>query len=143
MHYGSHEHGYVLPSALTLLLLITLGTASAMNIASTHIRHLQSEIQYQQAFELAEKQLVGVQQALAKGIAPAPNEAIEVNLFRPKNFRVTSGVTTQHYKIKSNITHNQTKVSIESTLRIDEKIISTKNKKEMHRSMQRINWTVL
>jgi type II secretory pathway component PulK len=143
MHYGNHERGYVLPSALTLLLLIALATASGINIASTHIRLLQSEIQYQKAFELAEMQLVEAEQTLSKGIAPAPNEAIEVNLFRPKNFRVTFGVATQHYKIKSKITHRQTKVSIESTIRIDEKIISTKNKKAMHRSMQRINWTVL
>jgi Tfp pilus assembly protein PilX len=143
MHYGRPEHGYILPSALTLLTLLALATSSAMNIASTHIRLLQSEIQYQQAFQLAEIELVQTEQTLAKGMAPAPNEAIEVSLFRPKNFRSTSGVTTQHYKIKSSAIHHQTKVSIESSIRIDEKIISTKNKKATHRSMQRINWAVI
>lgn len=143
MHYDRHDHGYILPSALTLLILIALATASAMNIASTHIRLLHSEIQYQQAFELAEMQLVEAEQLLARGIARPPNEAIEVNLFRPKNFRATSGVTTQHYKIKSSAINNQTKVIIESIIRIDEKIISTKNKKSTHQTMHRINWAVL
>ncbi|MEO0047202.1 MAG: hypothetical protein RLZZ410_161 [Pseudomonadota bacterium] len=143
MHYGRHEHGYILPSTLTLLLLLALATTSAMNVASTHIRLLQSEIQYQKAFKLAEMQLVQAEQLLTKGISPASNEAIEVSLFRPKNFRVTAGASTQHYKIKSSAIHHQTKVIIESNIRIDEKIISNKNKKATHRSMQRINWAVL
>lgn len=136
------QAGYVLPLALTLILLTSIASASAIHTASIQIRSLGSEKQYLQAFHLAEVQLVTAEKLLMEGIQQPGNSTVSVESFKPKYFRAKSGVSSQHYKIT--VTSPINRLSIQTSIRIDEITKSDKNKSsKKERSLQRLSWELL
>ncbi len=136
------QAGYVLPLALTLILLTSIASASAIHTASTQIRSLGSEKQYLQAFHLAEVQLVTTEKLLMVGIQQPGDSTVSVESFKPKYFRAKSGVSSQHYKIT--VTSPINHLSIQTSIRIDEITKSDRNKSsKKERSLQRLSWELL
>ena len=136
------QAGYVLPLALTLILLTSIASASAIHTASIQIRSLGSEKQYLQAFHLAEVQLVTTEKLLMVGIQQPGDSTVSIESFKPKYFRAKSGVSSQHYKIT--VTSPINRLNIQTTIRIDEITKSDKNKSsKKQRSLQRLSWGLL
>ena len=136
------QAGYVLPLALTLILLTSIASASAIHTASIQIRSLGSEKQYLQAFHLAEVQLVATEKLLLASTQQSTNSTVSVESFKPKYFRAKSGVSSQHYKIT--VTSPINHLSIQTSIRIDETTKSLKNKSsKKERSLQRLSWELL
>lgn len=136
------QAGYVLPIALTLILLTSIASASAIHTASIQIRSLGSEKQYLQAFHLAEVQLVTTEKLLIVGIQQPGDSTVSVESFKPKYFRAKSGVSSQHYKIT--ITSPINRLSIQTSIRIDEITKSDRNKSsKKQRSLERLSWELL
>lgn len=133
------QAGYVLPLALTLILLTSIASASAINTASIQIRSLSSEKQYLQAFHLAEVQLVTTEKLLLTGIQQPGDSTVSTESFKPKYFRAKPGISSQHYKIT--VTSPINRLSIQTTIRIDEITKFDKNKSsKKQRSLQRLSW---
>ena len=136
------QTGYVLPLALSLILLTGIASASAVHTVSTQIRSMSSEKQYLQAFHLAEVQLVTTEKLLLAGIQQPEDSTVSIESFKPKYFRAKSGISSQHYKIT--ITSPIKHLSIQTSIRIDEITKSDKNKlSKKQRSLQRLNWELL
>lgn len=136
------QAGYVLPLALTLILLTSIASASAIHTANIQIRSLGSERQYLQAFHSAEVQLVTTEKLLMVGIQQPGDSTVSVESFKPKYFRAKSGVSSQHYKIT--VTSPINRLSIQTSIRIDEITKSDKNKSsKKQRSLQRLSWELL
>ena len=136
------QAGYVLPLALTLILLTSIASASAIHTASIQISSLGSEKQYLQAFHQAEVQLVTTEKLLLVGIQQPGNSKISIESFKPKYFRAKSGVSSQHYKIT--VTSPINRLSIQTSIRIDEVTKSDKNKSsKKERSLHRLSWELL
>jgi len=136
------QAGYVLPLALSLILLTSIASASAIHTASIQIRSIGSEKQYLQAFHLAEVQLVTTEKLLLIGIKQSEDSTVSIESFKPKYFRAKSGISSQHYKIT--ITSSINRLKIQSTIRIDEITKSDKNKSsKKQRSLQRLSWGLL
>ena len=136
------QTGYVLPLALSLILLTSIASASAVHTASTQIRSMSSEKQYLQAFHLAEVQLVTTEKLLLIGISQPEDSTVSIESFKPKYFRAKSGVSSLHYKIT--VTSPINHLSIQTSIRIDEITKSDKNKlSKKQRSLQRLNWELL
>jgi hypothetical protein len=136
------QAGYVMPLALSLILLTSIASATAVHTASIQIRSIGSEKQYLQAFHLAEVQLVTTEKLLLIGIQQPEDSTVSIESFKPKYFRAKSGVSSQHYKIT--ITSSINRLKIQTTIRIDEITKSDKNKssKKQH-SLQRLSWGLL
>jgi hypothetical protein len=133
------QSGYVLPLALTLILLTGIASASAIHTASIQIRFLGSEKQYLQAIHQAEVQLVTTEKLLMVGIQQPGDSTVSVESFKPKYFRSKSGVSSQHYKIT--VTSPINRLSIQTSIRIDEITKSLKNKfSKKERSLHRLSW---
>jgi Tfp pilus assembly protein PilX len=133
------QAGFVLPLALTLILLTSIASSSAIHIASTQIMSLSSEKKYLQAFHLAEAQLVATEKLLLVGIQPTSYETISIESFKPKYFRAKSGISSQHYKIT--VTSPINRLNIQTTIRIDEVTKSDKNKSSKKEGLlQRLSW---
>jgi hypothetical protein len=136
------QAGYVLPLALTLILLTSIASASAINTASIQIRSLGSEKQYLQAFHLAEVQLVTTEKLLMVGIQQPGDSTVSIESFKPKYFRAKSGVSSQHYKIIVTSPINYPR--IQTSIRIDEVTKFDKNKSsKKERSLHRLSWELL
>jgi hypothetical protein len=136
------QTGYVLPLALSLILLTSIASASAVQTASTQIRSMSSEKQYLQAFHLAEVQLVTTEKLLLIGISQPEDSKVSIESFKPKYYRAKSGISSQHYKIT--VTSPINHVSIQTSIRIDEIAKSDKNKSsKKQRSLQRLSWGLL
>jgi hypothetical protein len=136
------QTGYVLPLALSLILLTSIASASAIHTASIQIRSLGSEKQYLQAFHLAEVQLVTTEKLLLIGISQPEDSKVSIESFKPKYYRAKSGISSQHYKIT--VTSPINHVSIQTSIRIDEIAKSDKNKSsKKQRSLQRLSWGLL
>jgi hypothetical protein len=136
------QAGYVLPLALTLILLTSIASASAIHTASIQIRSLGSEKQYLQAFHQAEVQLVTTEKLLLASTQQSANPTVSIESFKPKYFRAKSGVSSQHYKIT--VTSPINRLSIQTSIRIDEVTKSDKNKSsKKKRSLQRLSWELL
>jgi hypothetical protein len=136
------QAGYVLPLALTLILLTSIASASAIHTASIQIRFLGSEKQYLQAIHQAEVQLVTTEKLLMVGIQQPGDSTVSIESFKPKYFRAKSGVSSQHYKIT--VTSPINHLSIQTSIRIDEITKSLKNKSsKKERSLQRLSWELL
>jgi len=136
------QAGYVLPLALTLILLTSIASASAIHTASIQIRSLGSEKQYLQAFHLAEVQLVTTEKLLLAGTQQSENSTVSVQSFKPKYFRAKPGVSSHHYKII--VTSPINRLSIQTSIRIDEITKSLKNKfSKKERSLHRLSWELL
>ena len=136
------QAGFVLPLALTLILLTSIASASAIHTASIQIRSLGSEKQYLQAFHLAEVHLVTTEKLLLIGISQPEDSTVSIESFKPKYFRAKSGVSSQHFRIK--VSHPMNHLSIQTTIRIDEITKSDKNKSsKKERSLHRLSWELL
>jgi hypothetical protein len=141
-----NQNGYVLSLALSLILLTSIASASAIHTASTQIISLGSEKQYLQAFQATEVQLVSIEKLLQAGVDPSSifttMSHIEIEPFEPKYFRSKSGTLSQHYKIKAfSPAGNWKSFQIQTTIRIDEITQSIKNKPAKKvRVLQRLSW---
>jgi Tfp pilus assembly protein PilX len=136
------QAGYVMPLALSLILLTSIASATAVHTASIQIRSIGSERQYLRAFHLAEVQLVTTEKLLLIGIQQPEDSIVSIESFKPKYFRAKSGVSSQHYKIT--VTSPINHLSIQTTIRIDEITKSDKNKSsKKQRSLQRLSWGLL
>jgi Tfp pilus assembly protein PilX len=136
------QTGYVLPLALTIILLTSIASASAVHTASTQIRSMSSEKQYLQAFHLAEVHLVTTEKLLLAGIQQLEDSTVSIESFKPKYFRAKSGISSQHYKIT--VTSPINHLSIQTSIRIDEITKSDKNKSsKKQRSLQRLSWGLI
>ena len=136
------QAGYVLPLALTLILLTSIASASAIHTASIQISSLGSEKQYLQAFHLAEIQLVTTEKLLLLGIQQPGDSTVSIESFKPKYFRAKSGVSSQHYKII--VTSPINYLRIQTSIRIDEVTKFDKNKSsKKERSLHRLSWELL
>lgn len=132
------QAGYVIPSILGFLLLISLATISAFNIAATHIRTIQSESDYLKTFISAERLLIEAERNLSLGLNVS-NE-VDVEIYKPKYFRNKSGISSQHYKLTSLARSPLTHVQLQSTIRIDTPHTASKNKLKQ---IERLNWKKL
>ncbi|MFM6962080.1 MAG: hypothetical protein ACKOXE_05990 [Polynucleobacter victoriensis] len=135
--FGS-QAGYVIPSILGFLLLISLATISALNIAATHIRMIQSESDYLKTFISAERSLIEAERNLSLGLNV--NNEVDVETYKPKYFRNKSGISSQHYKLTSSAKSPLTHVQLQSTIRIDTPHTASKNKLKQ---IERLNWKKL
>lgn len=145
MHYDipneaafGKQAGYVIPSILGFLLLIGLATISALNIAATHIRMIQSESDYLKTFISAERSLIEAERNLSLGLNVS--NGVDVETYKPKYFRNKSGISSQHYKLNSSAKSPLTYVQLQSTIRIDTPHTASKNKLKQ---IERLNWKKL
>ena len=132
------QAGYVIPSILGFLLLISLATISALNIAATHILMIQSESDYLKTFISAEQSLIKAERNLSLRLNVS-NE-VDVETYKPKYFRNKSGISSQHYKLTSSAKSTLTHVQLQSTIRIDTPHTASKNKLKQ---IERLNWKKL
>ncbi|SNC61979.1 hypothetical protein [Polynucleobacter victoriensis] len=137
MAFG-RQAGYVIPSILGFLLLISLATISALNIAATHIRMIQSESDYLKTFISAERSLIEAERNLSLGLNV--NNEVDVETYKPKYFRNKSGISSQHYKVTSSAKSPLTHVQLQSTIRIDTPQTASKNKLKQ---IERLDWKKL
>lgn len=132
------QDGYVIPSILSFLLLASLVSITALNISATHIRMIQSESNYLKTFISTEKLLIEAERNLILGL-DAQN-TVEVELYKPKYFRNKSGISSQHYKLTSSTKTPLTHIQLQSTIRIDTPLTSSKIKSKQ---IERLNWQKL
>jgi len=137
MAFG-RQAGYIVPSILGFLLLISLATISGFNIAATHIRMIQSESDYLKAFISAEQLLIEAERNLSLGLNVS--NKVDVETYKPKYFRNKSGISSQHYKLTSSAKSPLTHVQLQSTIRIDTPLTASKNKLKQ---IERLNWKKL
>ena len=129
------KNGFVIPSILGLILLMSVATSSALNISMTHIRMIQSEKNFLNTFIAAEIDLIEAEKNLVIGLGM--KNTISVETYKPKYFRNKSGISSQHYKITSLITNPLTQVQLQSTIRIDTPHASSKTKSK---HIERLSW---
>jgi hypothetical protein len=120
-----YEHGYILPSLVGLLSLLSLATISAFNRSATDIHILQAERNMAHTFALAENHLIIAEQALLDGTLR--DDLVQIETFQPKGFRKRPGIETTHYKLSSRAHQHQAHINIQLTLRVHEKTSPDKN----------------
>ena len=133
----SHD-GYVIPSILSFLLLTSIVSITALNIAATHIRMIQNECNYLKTFISTERVLIATQRNLMLGLDV--QDTVNVELYKPKYFRNKSGISSQHYKLTSSSKTPLTHIQLQSTIRIDTPLTSSKIKSKQ---IERLNWQKL
>jgi hypothetical protein len=134
----SSQNGYVIPSILSFLLLTSLVSISALNIAATHTRMIQSECNYLKTFISTERVLIDAERNLMLG--HDVQDTVDVELYKPKYFRNKSGISSQHYKLTSSSKTPLTHIQLQSTIRIDTPLTSSKIKSKQ---IERLNWQKL
>jgi hypothetical protein len=132
------QDGYVIPSILSFLLLTSLVSITALNVASTHIRMIQSEMNYLKTFISTERVLIDAERNLMLGVDV--QNTVDVELFKPKYFRNKSGISSQHYKLISSNKTPLTHIQLQSTIRIDTPLTSSKIKSKQ---VERLSWQKL
>ncbi|MFZ9264409.1 MAG: hypothetical protein ACO222_04545 [Polynucleobacter sp.] len=132
------QDGYVIPSLLGFLLFTSLISISALNISATQIRMIQSELNYLKAFISTERVLMEAERNLTQGLDV--QDTVDIELYKPKHFRNKSGITSQHYKLTSSTKTPFTHIQLQSTIRIDTPITSSKIKSKQ---IERLNWKKL
>lgn len=151
---STHEHinnskGFILITVLSFILLTTLSIAAILNMTITQIRILGSEQSYLENFRLTEQKLINAEKLMALGLDA--NHLVEIENFRPKNFRSKSGISSQHFKLTASSQNQQgrtdSKTTIQSIIRVDipketsssaKKASATPRKNE--RTLQRLEW---
>jgi hypothetical protein len=127
--------GYVIPSILSFLLLTSMVSITALNISATHIRMIQSECNYLKTFISTERVLIDAERNLILGLDV--QDTVNVELYKPKYFRNKSGISSQHYKLTSSSKTPLTHIQLQSTIRIDTALTSSKIKSKQ---VERLNW---
>ena len=145
LRYDTHDEitwasqdGYVIPSLLGFLLLTSLVSISALNISATHIRMIQSELNYLKAFISTERVLMEAEKNLSQGFDV--QDTVDVELYKPKYFRNKSGTSSQHYKLTSSTKTPLTHIQLQSTVRIDTPLTPSKNQSK---KIERVQWKIL
>lgn len=145
----NHSTGFILISVLSFILLTTLSIAAILNMTVTQIRILGSEKSYSENFRLTEQKLINAEKLIAQGLDA--NHLVEIETFRPKNFRSKSGTSSQHFKLTASSQNQQSRTdnqtTIQSIIRVDTpKETSSSSKKastspgKNERTMQRLEW---
>ena len=145
LRYDTHDEitwlsqdGYVIPSLLGFLLLTSLVSISALNISATQIRMIQSELNYLKDFISTESVLMEAERNLTQGLDV--KDTVDVELYKPKYFRNKSGITSQHYKLTSSTKTPFTLIQLQSAVRIDIPLTSSKNQPK---KIERVQWKIL
>ncbi len=132
------QDGYIVPSILSFLLLTSMVSITALNISATHTRMIQSECNYLKTFISTEKALIKAESNLILGLDV--QDMVDVELYKPKYFRNKSGISSQHYKLTSSSKTPLTHIQLQSTIRIDTALTSSKIKSKQ---IERLNWQKL
>jgi len=141
----SFQSGYILPSLLGLLSLVSLASLTAFQRSATDIQILQAEKNVVHAFSQAENHLLIAEQALLNGVWRT--DLVEIEVLQSKNFRKRVGIDSTHYQLTATEYLHQTVVEIQVTIRIHEKNPSQKKSNASSPSdtthFERITWQIL
>lgn len=139
------SQGFILISVLSFVLLTSLSLAAILNITITQIRILGSEKSYLENFRLSEQKLISAERLISEGFEV--DHLVEVESFRPKNFRSKAGINSQHYKLTATTAHPHGQTKLQSIIRVDapkdkpsssKKVAETSRKNE--RTVHRLEW---
>jgi Tfp pilus assembly protein PilX len=141
----NNSHGFILISVLSFILLTTLSIAAILNMTLTQIRMLGSEKSYLENFKLTEQKLINAERLIAQGLDA--NHLVEIDSFRPKNFRSKVGISSQHLKLTATTQDQQGWTQIQSIIRVDVSKETSSNSKKAsvaprknERAMHRLEW---
>ena len=141
----NNSDGFILISVLSFVLLTSLAIAAIHNMTVTQIRILGSEKSYLENFRLSEQKLISAEKLISEGFEI--DHLVEVESFRPKNFRSKAGINSQHYKLTAATTHPHSQTKLQSIIRVDvPKETSSSSKKasaiprKNERAVQRLEW---
>ena len=141
----NNSQGFILVSVLSFVLLTSLSIAAILNMTVTQIRILGSEKSYLENFRLSEQKLINAEKLISQGFDV--DHLVEVDSFRPKNFRSKAGINSQHYKLTAATTHRHGQTKLQSIIRVDapkdkpsspKKVAETPRKNE--RTVHRLEW---
>jgi hypothetical protein len=141
----NNSQGFILVSVLSFVLLTSLSIAAILNMTVTQIRILGSEKSYLENFRLSEQKLINAEKLISQGFDA--DHLVEVDSFRPKNFRSKAGINSQHYKLTAATTHRHGQTKLQSIIRVDvpkdkpsssKKVAETPRKNE--RTVHRLEW---
>jgi hypothetical protein len=139
------SQGFILISVLSFVLLTSLSLAAILNMTVTQIRVLGSEKSYLEHFRLSEQKLISAERLISEGFEI--DHLVEVESFRPKNFRSKAGINSQHYKLTAATIHPHSQTKLQSIIRVDapkdkpsssKKVAETSRKNE--RTVHRLEW---
>ena len=137
--------GFILISVLSFILLTSLSIAAILNMTITQIRMLGSEKSYLENFRLSEQKLIDAEKLISEGFDA--DHLVEVDIFRPKNFRSKAGVSSQHFKLTATTARQQGQTKLQSIIRVDapkEKSSSSKKTsvtpRKNERTVHRLEW---
>jgi hypothetical protein len=137
--------GFILLSVLSFILLTSISIAVTLNMTVTQIRTLGGEKSYLENFRLNEKKLVSAEKLISEGFDA--DHLVEVETFRPKNFRSKTGVNSQHIKLTATTAHQHGQIKLQSIIRVDapkEKSSSSKKGSatagKNERTVHRLEW---
>ena len=140
--------GFILISVLSFILLTSLSIAAILNMTITQIRILGSEKSYLENFRLSEQKLIDAEKLISEGFDA--DHLVEVDIFRPKNFRSKAGISSQHFKLTATTAHQQGQTKLQSLIRVDapqEKSSSSKKTsvtpRKNERTVHRLEWKKL
>lgn len=137
--------GFILISVLSFILLTSLSIAAILNMTITQIRILGSEKSYLENFRLSEQKLIDAEKLISEDFDA--DHLVEVDIFRPKNFRSKAGISSQHFKLTATTAHQQGQTKLQSIIRVDapkEKSSSSKKTsatpRKNERTVHRLEW---
>lgn len=137
--------GFILVSVLSFILLTSLSIAAILNMTITQIRILGSEKSYLENFRLSEQKLIDAEKLISEDFDA--DHLVEVDIFRPKNFRSKAGISSQHFKLTATTAHQQGQTKLQSIIRVDapkEKSSSSKKTsvtpRKNERTVHRLEW---
>jgi hypothetical protein len=137
--------GFILVSVLSFILLTSLSIAAILNMTVTQIRILGSEKSYLENFRLSEQKLIDAEKLISEGVDA--DHLVEVEPFRPKNFRSKAGISSEHFKLTATTAHQHGQTKLQSIIRVDaskerpssSKKSSTQARKN-ERTVHRLEW---
>ena len=148
MHCVIHpktSSGFILVSVLSFILLTSLSIAAILNMTVTQIRILGSEKSYLENFRSSEQKLISAEKLISEGFDA--DHLVEVDTFRPKNFRNKTGINSQHFKLTATTAHQHGQTKLQSIIRVDapkekpsssKKALATPRRNE--RTVHRLEW---
>jgi hypothetical protein len=111
----------------------------------TQIRILGSEKSYLENFRLSEQKLINAEKLISEGVGA--DHLVEVDAFRPKNFRSKAGISSEHFKLNATTAHQHGQTKLQSIIRVDtpkekpsssKKALATPRRNE--RTVHRLEW---
>jgi hypothetical protein len=148
MHCAIHpktQSGFILVGVLSFILLTSLSIAAILNMTVNQIRILGSEKSYLENFKLSEQKLISAEKLISEGVDA--DHLVEVDTFRPKNFRSKAGISSEHFKLTATTAHHHGQTKLQSIIRVDapkEKPSSSKKAstqpRRNERTVHRLEW---